>query len=91
MAQSARLSSIRIELRPYLLSQPVGVHWRPVETAREALKILIDSARSLGDFAIFFAIALLPWVVALGLVVFGIARFVRWRVRVSREKQAGNG
>ena len=53
---------------------------------------MVDSLRGLGDFLIFFAIAVLPWVVALGLVVYGVVRLVLWRVRVGREKRtAGSG
>jgi hypothetical protein len=88
LAQSAKLASIWIELQPYILSQPVGDRWLPAETARQALETLVDSLRGLGDFMLFFAIAVLPWMAALGLVVYGVVRFVLWRVRVSREKRA---
>ena len=92
LAQSARLARIWIELQPYVLSQPVGTRWRPAEAARGAVETLVDSLWDLGDFLIFFAIAVLPWVVALGLVVYGVVRLVLWRVRVSREKRtAGSG
>ena len=37
LAESARLSNIYIDLRPYILSQPVDTRWRPAETAREAV------------------------------------------------------
>jgi len=40
---------------------------------------------------IFFVIAVLPWAVALGLVVYGVVRLVLWRIRVSREKRATSG
>jgi len=51
----------------------------------------VDSLRALGDFLIFFAIAILPWVIVGGLLIYGIVRFVLWRVRVSREKRAAGG
>jgi hypothetical protein len=92
LAQSARLASIRIELQPYVLSQPISSDWRPAENVRQAYKTLIDSLRSAGDFLIFFVIAILPWAVMLGLVAYGVVRFVLWRVRVGREKHAaGSG
>jgi hypothetical protein len=92
LAQSARLARIWIDLQPYVLSQPVGTRWRPAEATRGAVETLVDSLRGLGDFLIFFAIAVLPWVVALGLVVYGVVRLVLWRVRVGREKRtAGSG
>ena len=88
LAQSAQLAGIRIELQPYILSQPVSARWRPAEVVRQAVETLVDSLRSLGDFLIFFVIAILPWVVVLGLVVYGVVRFVLWRMRVGREKRA---
>ena len=91
LAQSAQLAGIRIELQPYILSQPVSARWRPAESARQAVETLVDSLRSLGDFLIFFVIAILPWAVVLGLAVYGIVRFVLWRVRVGREKRTAGG
>jgi hypothetical protein len=89
LEQSARLSSIWIELQPYILRQPVGDEWRPAETTRRAVQTLLDGLRGFGDFAIFFAIAILPWLAAVGLVVFILVRLVRWRARVRRDRQSG--
>ena len=92
LAQSAQLAGIRIELQPYVLSQPVGARWRPAESVRQAYETLLDSLRSAGEFLIFFVIAILPWAVVLGLLAWGIVRFVLWRIRVNREKRAaGSG
>jgi len=91
LTQSAQLAAIWIELQPYPLSQPVGARWRPAESVRRAFETLVDSARSLGDFLIFFAIAILPWAVMAGLVAYGIVRFVLWRIRVSRKRRAAGG
>ena len=88
LEQSARLSSIWIELQPHILSQPVGDEWRPAETGRRAVDTLLDGLRGFGNFAIFFAIAVLPWLLAIGLVIFLVVVFVRWRSRVRRRKQA---
>ena len=88
LEESARLSSIWIELQPYLLSQPVGEQWRPVETARRAVETLVDGLRGFGDFLIFFAIAILPWLAAIGLVIFLLVRLIRWRSRARRAKPA---
>jgi len=76
LAQSARLAGIRIELQPYILSQPVSTRWHPAESVCQAYETLVDSLRSAGDFLIFFAIAILPWAVMLGLVAYGVVRFV---------------
>jgi hypothetical protein len=89
LEQSARLSSIWIELQPYILSQPVGDEWRPAETARRAVEMLVDGLRGLGDFAIFFAIAILPWLAAIGLVIFVAVLLVRWRTRRASGRQPG--
>jgi hypothetical protein len=86
LEESARLSSIWIELQPYLLSQPVGEQWRPVETARRAVETLVDGLQGFGNFLIFFAIAILPWLVAIGLVIFLLVRLVRWRSRARSRK-----
>lgn len=88
LAQSARLSSIWIELQPYILSQPVGDQWRPAETTRRAVDTLLDGLRGFGDFAIFFAIVILPWLAAMGLVIFLIVLLVRWRARARRARRA---
>jgi hypothetical protein len=88
LAQSARLAGIRIELQPYILSQPVSGHWRPAERVRQAYETLVDSLRGAGDFLIFFAIAILPWAVVLGLLVYGVVRLVLWRIHASHEKRA---
>jgi hypothetical protein len=88
LTQSARLSSIQIELQPYILSQPVvGARWRPVESVRGAFDTLVDSLRNFGDFLIFFGIAILPWLLLIVLVIYGAVRFVLWRVRASRESE----
>jgi hypothetical protein len=86
LAQSAALASIWIELQPYILRQPVSERWRPLETARRALETLVDAVRGFGDFFIFFAIAILPWLLLLGLAIFVIVRLVTWRTRARRKK-----
>ena len=88
LEQSAALSSIWIELQPYILNQPVGDEWRPAETTRRAVDTLLDALRSFGDFAIFFAIAILPWLAAIGLVILAIVLLIRWRARVRGRRKA---
>jgi hypothetical protein len=86
LEQSARLSSIWIELQPYILSQPVGQQWKPVETARRAVEALADALRGFGDFLIFFAIAVLPWLLLLVLAVYVVYRLARWLTRRRRKE-----
>jgi hypothetical protein len=91
LSQSADLSSIWVELQPSILSQPVDDKWRPAETVRRALEALLAGLRGLGDFAIFFTIAVLPWLLLVGLVVLAVVWFVRRRARASRRKQEAEG
>jgi hypothetical protein len=88
LEQSARLSSIWIELQPHILSQPVGDEWRPAETARRAVETLVDGLRGFGDFLIFFAIAVLPWLVVTGATLAAVVLLVRWRSRARRARRA---
>ncbi len=88
LAEAARLSLISIQLQPYILSQPVDTRWRPAETVRQAFDSLVDSARDFGDFLIFFAIAVLPWLLLFAAIIYGIVRFILWRVRVGQRKRA---
>ncbi|MGH2521646.1 MAG: hypothetical protein ACRDH2_03995, partial [Anaerolineales bacterium] len=91
LSQSARLSSITIELLPYILNQPVDARWRPAETAREALDDLVGSLRGFGDFIIYFGIAVLPWLVLGGMVAYGVVRLNRGRrARAEQGKPASN-
>ena len=86
LEQSARLSSISIELQPDILSQPVSDQWRPASTARRAVETLLDGLRGFGDFAIFFSIAVLPWLVVVGLLVLAVVMLIRWRTRRSQAR-----
>lgn len=82
MSQSAQLSNITIELSPSILSQPVDSRWRPAETVRHSFDTLLSSLRGFADFAIFFSIAILPWLLLLSGVGFGILRLRKlWRAR----------
>lgn len=87
LEESAKLSSIWIELQPYILSQPVSDEWRPAETARRAQTALLDGLQGFGEFMIFFAIAVLPWLLAIAVVAYIIVRLVRWRARARRAKR----
>ena len=79
LSESARLSSITISLYPYLPSQPLDDTWRPAETFRGAVDALVNSLRGFADFLIVFAIAVLPWLVVIGLIWWGVARVIKKR------------
>lgn len=92
LAQSAALARISVQLQPYLLSQPVGDgRWRPAETVREAFEALLDGAQGLVDFALFFGIAVLPWLLALGVGLYLLYRIVRWAAGRRRGRQPDGG
>ena len=90
LSQTARLSSIQVELRPSVLNQPVVEGgWNPAETGRLAAGRLVDSLRNFADFLITFSIATLPWLVVVGLVVYGLLR-LGWRY-VGGHREDGSG
>ncbi|MGF1505059.1 MAG: DUF4349 domain-containing protein [Anaerolineae bacterium] len=80
LEQSAALSNISIEIMPYRFSQPIDTTWRPFETVRDAFETLINSLQNFADFLIRFAIAGLPWLILVGLVIYGLVRLVIWLV-----------
>jgi hypothetical protein len=88
LSEAARLSRIDIELQPYILSQPVDTRWRPAETMRVAVERLVRSLRDFADFLIVFAVSVLPWLLLFAAVVYGVVRFIMWRVRVGQRRRA---
>ena len=77
LSQAAQLSKIEISLYPAASSQPIAPRWQPGETAREALEGLVKSAQGAVDIAIYFGIAILPWLIASGLVMYGAYHVAR--------------
>lgn len=90
LSESAQLSSITIELSPYLLNQPRDNKWRPAETVRHATDALVSSLRIFAEFLIVFGIAVLPWLLAIGAIWWGVARIVRKR-RSPKQEEAPKG
>ena len=87
LQQSAALSLIDINLQPYILNQPIKTGWRPAETVRSAYESLIESVQGMVDFLIFSVIAILPWLLIFGLIIYLVYRFIwkRFRVRSQAE------
>jgi hypothetical protein len=82
LAKTAALSSISLELRPAVTSQPVaGAAWDPGATLHNAVSALLGSLRNLADGAIFFAVTTLPWLALLGLLVYGSVRLLGRRAK----------
>jgi hypothetical protein len=88
LEQSAALSSISIDLQPYILTQPVDTSWRPAETVRRAFDSLLNGLRGLADFLIIFGIGVLPILAIIGLIIYLIVRFIIWLVRLGRRRRA---
>lgn len=76
LAESARLSSISVDLTPYILSQPVDTTWRPLETVRRAFDSLLNGLEGFADFLLFFIIAVLPILLIIGLIIYVIVRVI---------------
>lgn len=81
--QSARLSSIQVELIPAESVEPLTVGgWQPVGVARDALQFLINSLQFLGTAAIWICLAIVPVVViVLAPLYFAGRGVLRWRAR----------
>ncbi len=89
LAQSAALSRINISLTPYELSEPIDARWKPAETFRRAVEDLLFSMQDFADFMIVFGVAVLPWVVFFGLIIWGVVALVRRRRRRKKAREAG--
>lgn len=89
LSESARLSSISVELIPDVADQPISIGgWKPVGTAKDAVEALLRTLRFLGDAAIWTAICVLPVGLLLGLPAYFVVRTI---VRRRRKSQAERG
>ena len=85
-SKTAALSSITLELRPAITSQPVTDNvWSPIATLHNAVSALLATLRGVVDFLIFFVVSTLPWLVVIGLLVYVLVRLI-----LSRVKKKGN-
>jgi hypothetical protein len=60
LSESARLSTINVSLEPNIITQPVDVRWKPLETVKESLEDLGRTMAGVGNFLIRFIIVILP-------------------------------
>ena len=82
LAKTAALSSITVELRPVVTSQPVTDNtWDPAATLHNAVSALLATLRGFADGTIFFVITTLPWVVVVMLLIYGAVRFFRRKMK----------
>jgi hypothetical protein len=89
LAESAALSSISITLTPYELYEPIDTSWKPLATAKDAVENLVGSMQGFADFMIVFGIAVLPWLVFFGLIIWGVIALIRRR-RAKKQPKNGN-
>jgi len=82
LEKTAALSSIALELRPAISSQPVADNtWNPADTFHNAVSIFLSNLRSLADSSIYFAITTLPWLLVIGLLIYVTVRVLRKLVK----------
>ena len=78
LAKTAALSSITVELRPAVTSQPVADGgWNPAATLHNAVSALLSTLRGFADGAIFFAVTTVPWLVVVALLILGAVQLFR--------------
>jgi hypothetical protein len=69
LSESARLSTINVGLSPNIITQPVEVRWKPLETVKGALETLGRTMAGVVDFLIRFVIVGIPTLLVIGLVL----------------------
>lgn len=81
--QSARLSSIRVELIPAESVEPLSVAgWQPVGVARDALQFLLNALQFLATAAIWICLGVVPVLAIVLIPLYLIGRAgLRWRAR----------
>jgi hypothetical protein len=86
LTESARLSSISVDLIPDVATQPLQIgRWQPQGTAKAAVQALISALRFLADAFIWAGICVLPVAAIIGVPLFFIVRAL---VRRRRAKKA---
>jgi hypothetical protein len=84
---SARLSSISIELIPDVLAQPLQIGgWRPEGTAKDAIETLVSTLTFLGDAGIWLVICVAPIALLLGVPGYFIGRTILRRRRAKAQE-----
>ena len=77
----ASFSTVNLELAPTEASRPVAEGgWKPGDTARSSVRMLVSFLRALGNFLIYFVIVLVP----IGLVVAAVVVLVRRVIKARR-------
>jgi len=83
---SARLSSITVDLIPDVAAQPLQTpRWQPLVTIKEAFEGLVGTLQSLADFAIGFVISVVPILAIFLLPIWAVIRYVVRRRRAAKK------
>ena len=86
LSESARLSSISVDLIPDVAAQPLQIGgWRPEGTVKEAFQTLIRGLRFLGDAAIWVLICVVPAGLLFGLPGWFVFRAIQRRRKRDKE------
>ena len=89
LERSAAMATITVNLTPDELSQPVEVAgWRPQGTVKRALETLIEAFQWLFDALIWIVLVVLPIIVFVGLIIFGIIKLLGLVFRPRRRSKA---
>lgn len=89
LEQSAALATVRLEITPDELAQPIQVGgWHPEGTLRNALESLVRVLQFLVDAAIVIFVVIIPTLVAIAAPVVGLFFLVRAIVRRRRARKA---
>jgi hypothetical protein len=88
LERSAAMATISVVLQPDEAARPVEIAgWRPQGTAKRAVEALIRTYQFLLDAAIWFLIYILPVLLGLGLVVYGVVRLAIFLFRRTRRSR----
>ncbi len=78
LERSATMSTITVQLTPDQLAQPIEVGgWRPQGIAKNAIEALIGTLQFFAGALIWIVIFILPIVVILGLLIFGMIKLLQ--------------
>lgn len=82
LEKKVALSTLELRVLPSAAARPVVAQgWRPLETARSSVAMLIRGLQGLVDVAIVLALAVLPLLAAVALPVWVVVRAIRSRRR----------
>lgn len=84
--EASRLSSVEVRLYSDDTYQDIKIgNWRPVGVAKDAINALISTLQGIGNFAIWFALYLLPVGLIIGLFVWGLVKLFKLIFRPKRK------